>query len=299
MSTHKLHANEADIDRALVKRLLELQFPQWADLSIEPVKSAGTDNAIYRLGNDMAVRLPRIEDATAHIDKEYRWLPELAPHLPLAIPVPLAKGEPVEGYPWAWSVYRWLDGETATVDCIVDLRQAAIDLGKFVAALHAIDASNGPISNRGLPLISRDEETRAAINALRDIYDTDAITEIWDTALEESPWQGSPVWIHGDLHESNLLVKQGKLTAVIDFGIAGVGDPACDMMVAWTLFSGGTRNLFRDTVQVDDATWARGRAWALSFGVVALPYYEKTNPVLTKSARRTINEVLAEYKKKA
>lgn len=295
LSTHKMHANEADIDVALVKRLLELQFPQWAGLSIEPVKSAGTDNAIYRLGNDMAVRLPRIEEAAVHVDKEYQWLPQLASHLPLAIPVPLAKGEPAEGYPWAWSIYRWLDGETATVDCIMDLRQTAIDLGKFVTALHAVDASRGPISSRGLPLISRDEETRAAINALVGIYDTDAITEIWDAALAEAPWQGSPVWIHGDFHESNLLVQQGKLTAVIDFGIAGVGDPACDMMVAWTLLSEETRNLFREMVQVDDATWARGRGWALSFGVVALPYYEKTNPVLARSAGRTIDEVLADY----
>jgi len=290
-----MHANEAYIDNALVKRLLEFQFPQWANLAIEQVKSAGTDNVIYRLGKDMAVRLPRIEEAALHIDKEYQWLPQLAPHLPLAIPVPLVKGEPAEGYPWQWSIYQWLDGDTAVIEQITDLSQTAIDLGEFIIALRSLEAVDGPTSSRGLPLICRDEETRVAITCLQSNYDKKLITEIWNGALAETSWQGSPVWIHGDLHESNLLVQEGKLTAVIDFGIAGVGDPACDVMAAWTLFSEKTRHLFRHTVQVDDATWKRGRGWALSFGVVALPYYEKTNPILAKSARRTIDEVIADY----
>lgn len=293
-----MHVDEVNINVLLVKRLIALQFPQWANLFIESVDSAGTDNAIYRLGTDMVVRLPRIKEAASHIDKEYRWLPQLAPSLPLAIPAPLAKGEPAEGYPWAWSIYQWLDGETATAGRITNLCQAAIDLGKFVAALHAVDSNNGPISTRGLPLISRDKETRSAINALRGTLDTNEVAAAWNAALAESPWQDSPVWIHGDLHQSNLLVQHGKLTAVIDFGIAGIGDPACDMMVAWTFLSEEARNLFRERVRVDDATWARGRGWALSFGVVALPYYEKTNPQLASNARKTIVEVLADHGRK-
>lgn len=296
VSTHKMHADEADITIALVKRLVALQFPQWAALSIESIDSAGTDNAIYRLGDDMAGRLPRIEDAASHIDKEYRWLPQLASHLPLAIPIPLGKGRPAESYPWPWSIYQWLDGESATVGRISNLHQAAIDLGQFIAALHKVNSTDGPLSSRGLPLSSRNDETRAAINALQGVFNIDALAAAWGAALAEPPWQGPPVWIHGDLHESNLLVQQGKLTAVIDFGSSGIGDPACDMMVAWTLLSAETRHLFRETVQVDDATWARGRGWALTFGIVALPYYEKTNPVLAGTARKAIDEVLADHK---
>lgn len=294
MSTHKMHADELDIDAALVKQLITQQFPQWADLSIKPVESAGTDNAIYRLGDDRAVRLPRIESAALHIDKEYLWLPKLAPQLPLPIPVPLAKGKPSENYPWSWSIYKWLDGENATMSPITDLHQAAIDLGKFITALHTMDATDGPPSTRGVPLHSRDKETRAAMPALKTIFDIDVLTTAWDAALAEPLWQGSPVWVHGDLHESNLLVQQGKLSAVLDFGMAGIGDPACDMMVAWTLLNAENRIRFRESVPVDDATWMRGRGWALHFGIVAWPYYQKTNPVLAGIARKTIEEVLVD-----
>lgn len=294
MSSHKMHTNEADIDIALVKRLLASQFPQWSNLPIKPITSLGTDNVIYRLGNDMSIRLPRIEEAAANIDKECRWLPKLHPMLPLPIPLPLGKGEPGEGYPYAWSIYQWLDGENAAMSPITNLHQAAIDLGKFVATLHKIETTNAPFANRGLPLASRDEETRAAIDCLHDQFDTNKVWKIWNSALAISPWQGSPRWVHGDLHESNLLAHDGKLTAVIDFGCAGVGDPACDMMVAWTLLSNETRKLFHEIIQVDDATWARGRGWALTFGIVALPYYEKTNPILASIARKTIENVLTD-----
>ena len=176
MAIHKMHIDEIDIDIALVRRLINVQFPQWSGLSIELIKSAGTDNAIYRLGKKMAVRLPRIASAALQVDKEYTWLPRLAPHLPLAIPVPLGKGMPAEGYPWSWAIYRWLDGDNATVEHIADLRQAASDLGHFVAALQQIDPTGGPPSNRGRPLDVCDHDTRVALNSLHNVIDVGAAT---------------------------------------------------------------------------------------------------------------------------
>jgi aminoglycoside phosphotransferase (APT) family kinase protein len=301
MSASKMHVDEVDVDVALVGRLLAAQFPQWADLAIAPVHSAGTDNAIYRLGSDMAVRLPRIERATGQVDKEHQWLPRLAPHLPLAIPVPRALGTPGEGYPWQWSVYQWLEGETATIERIADLCEAARDLAHFVAALQRIDLSGGPPpgvhnSFRGVPLSTRDAQTRAAIASLDGMLNTGAVTAAWDEALQAPAWHGSPVWIHGDLSPLNLLVQRGRLSAVIDFGCLGVGDPACDLQVAWNLLSAQTRDVFRAALPVDDATWTRGRGWALSVGLIALPYYQSTNPVLAGIARRAIEEALADQK---
>lgn len=263
-------------------------------LPIEPVDSAGTDNVIYRLGENMVVRLPRIASAAAQVDKEHQWLLKLAPHLTINIPVPLGKGMPNEKFPWSWVVYQWLEGNDAIVEPITDLKQTAVQLAHFITALQKIDPSNSPISQRGHPLAVNDQETRAALNSLHGIINVDAATRAWEVALNAPEWNCPPVWIHGDLHPGNLLVKQGRLSAIIDFGITGIGDPACDMMVAWTLLSAKTRNIFRASVQVDDATWARGRGWALTFGLVALPYYQKTNPVLADIARRTINEVLAD-----
>ena len=299
MSVGKMHTNEADVDVTLVARLLGAQFPQWADLPIKPVGSAGTDNALFRLGKDMVVRLPRILTATGQVEKEHQWLPRLAPLLPLAIPVPIAKGVPADNYPWHWSIYRWFEGETATIERIADERRAATELGHFVAAMQQIDPAGGPPpsaqnSYRGAPLSTRDSSTRDAITTLRNTLDADAATAAWEVALHGPAWKGRPVWLHGDLHAANLLAQQGRLSAVIDFGCMGVGDPACDVMVAWTYLSAETRHAFRAALPVDDATWARGRGWALSFGLIALPYYQTTNPVLASIARRSIEEALAD-----
>ena len=298
-STGKLHAAEADIDVTLVARLLAAQFPQWADLPIEPVRSAGTDNALFRLGTDKVVRLPRILTATGQVEKEHLWLPRLAPFLPLAIPVPIAKGVPAEGYAWPWSIYQWLEGEMATIDCIADERRAATQLGEFIAALQRMDPASGPPpgeqnSYRGAPLVTRDSSTRDAITALGNMLDADAATAAWVAALHAPAWTGRALWLHGDLNAANLLARHGRLSAVIDFGCMGVGDPACDVMVAWTYLSVQTRDAFRTALPVDDATWARGRGWALSFGLIALPYYKTTNPVLAGIAQRAIEEALAD-----
>ncbi len=303
MSAGKMHDDELDTDAALVRRLLAAQFPQWARLTIEPVYSAGTAHTIYRLGHEMAVRLPRIHSATepadGQADKERKWLPRFAPLLPLAIPAPLAMGTPGEGFPSRWSVYRWLAGEDATVAHIADLGQAARDLARFIAALRQIDTTGGPPAGehnfgRGEPLSMRDAETRAAIASLDGALDTSAATAAWEAALQAPVWSGPPIWIHGDLQPLNLLVQQGRLSAVIDFGGLCVGDPACDLIVAWMLLTAASRDIFRSALAVDDASWARGRGWALSIGLIALPYYQDTNPALAEIARRAIAEVLAD-----
>lgn len=294
-----MHADEAHTDPELVRRLLVAQYPQWAALPVRPTSSGGTDNAIYRLGDDMAVRLPRIAWATGQANKEQMWLPRLAPHLPLAIPVPLAIGAPGEGYPWNWSVCRWLEGENATMDRLADPNQAATDLAEFLIALQGIDSTDGPPAGdhnffRGVPLAMRDAPVRAAITSLDGSVDTDAATVAWETALQASVWDRPPIWVHGDLQSGNMLSVEGKLSAVIDFGGLGVGDPACDLIVAWNLFPAESRDVFRATLQVDDATWTRGRGWALSIGLIALPYYLNTSPAMVRYARHTIDAVLAD-----
>jgi aminoglycoside phosphotransferase (APT) family kinase protein len=288
-----MHADELHTDVELVRRLLAAQFPEWAALPVERVASSGTDNALYRLGDDMVVRLPRIGWAVAGVDREQEWPLRLAPLLPVAVPVPLAKGVPAEGYPWPWSVYRWLDGENPTAaDAGSD--SVAGELAQFIGALRGIDPAGGPPSGRGVPLTLRDEPTRAAIAELEGMVDTDAATTAWDAALRTPAWSGLPVWIHGDLLPGNLLFRDGRLVGVIDWGCVGVGDPACDLIVAWGLLSSETRSRFRSELGVDDATWDRGRGWALSIAVIALPYYQDTNPGLVATARRLIREVLAD-----
>jgi len=295
-----MHADEVDTDVSLVGRLLAAQFPEWAGLSIEPVRSCGTDNALYRLGHDLVVRLPRRERDSGTLEKERRWLPRLAPLLPLAVPVPLGEGTPAEGYPFAWSVYRWLKGEDATVERVTDLSRLATDLAQFVAALQRIDPTGGPYPGehnafRGVPLATRDAPTRAAIVSLRGAVDVSAVTAVWESALQAPEWEHPPVWIHGDLDSRNLLVEEGRLSAVIDFGCLGVGDPACDVMVAWKVLSADTREIFRTALSVDEATWARARGWALSQALMALSYYTlETNPVLIREAQRWMDDVLAE-----
>ena len=297
MASAKMHDDEVPTDAGLVARLLAAQFPQWAELPIAPVPSAGTDNALFRLGDEMVVRMPRIHWAVGQAEKEQRWLPRLAPHLPLAIPVPLGMGQPGEGYPWTWSVYAWLDGENPSSE-MADSGQMATDLARFIAALQRIDAAGGPPpgahnSWRGVPLAQRDAQTRAAIASLSGDLDTSAATAVWEAALHAPVWSGPPVWVHGDLQAGNLLAQAGHLSAVIDFGCLGVGDPACDVMAAWLFLSAENREAFSAVLKVDDATWVRGRGWALSVGVIALPYYRTSNPILAGIARRAIDEALA------
>ncbi|MFC5448861.1 aminoglycoside phosphotransferase family protein [Paenibacillus aestuarii] len=292
--------SRVDIDAALVRRLIDEQFPQWMDLPLEHVDSAGTDNAIYRLGAELAVRLPRVDWALGQVEKEQRWLPLLAPALPVPIPVPLAMGAPAAVFPWPWSVYPWLEGENATIEPVADLHHAATVLADFISALQRIDAAGGPPpgphnSNRGVELAARDNAVREAIAALREELDADAVGAAWEAALYAPVWSGAPVWLHGDLHPGNVLVEHGRLSAVIDFGTLGVGDPACDVMAGWTLLDADARVSFRAALPVDDATWVRGSGWALSFGLIAYAYYKHTNPVLAGISKRAIDEVMADF----
>ena len=295
-----MHADEVDTDVDLVRRLLNAQFPEWAAFPLERVASAGTDNALYRLGHDMVVRLPRREKNTRQLGKERRWLPRLAPLLPLAIPVPLAVGKAAEGYPFEWAVYRWLQGESAAEEPLTDLGQAAADLAGFIAALQRVDPTDGPPPGehnffRGVPLATRDAATRAAIASLGATIDAGAVTEAWKAAVSASEWTRPPVWIHGDLDSRNLLVQDGRLSAVIDFGGLGVGDPACDVMAAWKVLPADVRDSFRAALSVDEATWARARGWALSQAVIALAYYTlETNALLVREAQRWMAELLAD-----
>jgi aminoglycoside phosphotransferase (APT) family kinase protein len=295
----KMHPDEVATGAFLIRRLLATQFPEWAGLPIEQVDLAGTDNALYRLGEEMVIRLPRTKRTSTTLEKECRWLPRLAPLLPLPVPIPLARGIPAEGYPFAWAVYRWLEGERATMNRISDHRRFATDLAQFVAALQRIDCAGAPTPGehnffRGEPLAARDAATRAAIASLGGRIDVGAVTAAWEEALQAPQWQHRPVWIHGDLDAQNLLVGDGRLSG-IDFGGLGVGDPACDVMAVWKVLPSDARASFRTTLAVDDATWVRSRAWALSQAVMALAYYTlDTHPVLVRESQRWLGEILAD-----
>ena len=292
-----MHPDEVLTTPELVRRLLAAQFPHWAELPIQRVASAGTDNALYRLGEALVVRLPRIHWAVGQVEKEHHWLPRFASQLPLTVPVPLAMGAPGEGYPWHWSVYRWLDGENATLERLTDPCEAARMLADFITALQNLDATDGPRpgehnSGRGVPLVKRDADVRSALAKLHGRIDTGAATKIWEAALQAPTGNCPPVWIHGDLQSGNLLAANGQLSAVIDFGCLGVGDPACELIVAWNLFDADSRHVFREALAVDDAAWERGRGWALSMALIALPYYWNTNPTIVQSSLHTLTELL-------
>ena len=291
-----MHDNELAIDEALVAALIADQFPQWSDLPLERLESHGTVNAIYRLGRNMAARLPVLVEYSADILKERHWGSHVAPHLPLATPVQVGMGSPGNGYPSNWSVVKWIDGENATPDNLLDLSEAGGRLGEFVSSLRGIRVPDAPIgSNRGGHLSVQDVETRRAIKAVGAEFEPAELAAVWESALKTPYWVGTPVWFHGDLHAGNLLASGGRLSAVIDLGECGVGDPAVDTMAAWWLFEGESRDAFRRALGVDDNTWNRGRGWALSIALIALPYYIDRNPVLAEMSRTAINQVLGDY----
>jgi aminoglycoside phosphotransferase (APT) family kinase protein len=289
------------VNAALVSRLIASQHPQWAGLPVERVASDGTTNAIYRLGPSAAVRLPLVRYGEDAIDVEGRWLPRIAPQLPLAISEQIATGEPDAGYPFRWSVHRWIEGEPVSRAPAENLVRLAEDLAAWLGALHRIDATGGRDAAlhdlRSVPLALRDAETRQGLAALADEIDVGAALAAWDEALHAAPWTGAPVWFHGDLMPGNLLARDGRLAAVIDFAGLGAGDPACDLMIAWGLFSGASREAFREAlrnhIRLDDATWARGRGHALYHAAIYIPYYRESNPAGVAAARRLLERVLA------
>jgi aminoglycoside phosphotransferase (APT) family kinase protein len=291
----KMHEGEIDIDTLLVKQLLTEQFPHLANKLLTVVRSTGTVNAIYRLGDDLYVRLPRLEEWAESIDNEWTWLPKLAPHISLTIPKPIVRGKPTNWYPCPWAIYHWIKGSLYQDDLIRDERQVAYDLVNFILELRSIDSLGAPRGGRR-PLVELDAETRSAIESSRGVIDTEAVPEAWARSLESTPWDGKPVWIHGDLLKSNLLVQGGRLCAVLDFGGVGIGDPAADVVPAWSVFNKIGRETFRQALDVDDDTWSRARGYALHQALMIIPYYPKTNPEFVTMAKRTVEEILTELK---
>ena len=278
-----MHADEVEVDDALVRRLLAAQMPELADRPLAVVEPWGTDNGIWRLGDDLVVRLPRIRWATGQIGREATWLPRLAAHLPVAVPEPVAVGEPGHGYPYRWAVHRWIPGVGASLDQLGDPVTFALDLADVVRALQAVPTSGAPSArNRARPLREYDEATRQAIDAAGHLVDAEAATAVWEEALAAAPHEGPPVWVHGDL-EGNCLVRDRRLCGLVDWGSACAGDPAVDVQVVWSpLFTDESRRAFLGALDVDDATLARSRGAAINQACAALPYYLDTYPLIVE-----------------
>ena len=291
-------ANPMDINTDLVRRLIDRQFPQWQRYPIQKIAPGGWDNRSFRLGSDLTVRLPSHSTYVAQVAKEQRWLPQLASRLAMAIPMPVAMGLPSDDYPWPWSVYRWIDGETARVAPIANLPRFATDLANFLKTLQAIDAAEGPLPGshnfyRGGDLHVYHNETHNAIQSLNTCIDQAAATAVWQAALHK-PFSDRPVWVHGDIASTNLLVQDSRLSAVIDFGCLGIGDPACDLTIAWTFFSGPSREAFRRHLEADAGTWARARGWAIWKALITMAD-ARTDVPKRQEAQRVFNEVITEF----
>ncbi len=294
--TPPMHDDEVATDAALVARLVAAQFPGWARLPVEPVDSIGTDNAMYRLGDVLSVRMPRIHWAVPPLEREFEWLPRLAPQLPFATPVPIALGEPGEGYPWRWTVCRWLDGTHPAAGSSLGADRLAADLAHFVRAMRAVDPAGAPRTAWPRALHEEDGFVRTTLAALADALapNLDQVVEIWEDALAAPRWSGTPTWIHGDLSPGNLLTQDGRLTGVLDFGAMGVGDPASELRVAWNLLPPAARTRFRGELGADAAEWSRARGWALLQALAQLSYFGVRNPPIAANARHVIAELVAE-----
>ena len=288
--------SEVNVDAALVGRLISDQFPHWAALRLRPVEPVGTVNSMFRLGDDMVVRLTRLPD-DSDVDYEVGWLRCLAPRLPIPIPEVLAVGQPGHGYPWQWSVLKWLPGRTWELEGLEDPRAAASQLADFLGALQAVDPATlgGPSPAPLNPISDRDHIVRAAAATLDGSIDEGAFIEAWEDALRVPAWEGPGVLLHWDLFPGNVLVRDGRLAAVIDWAAVSFGDPARDLMAAWTLLSGDARAVFCASMGFDDATWKRARAWLLT-GVVGVAHYAKRDPARSAVAAADLNKVLAEWR---
>jgi aminoglycoside phosphotransferase (APT) family kinase protein len=283
-----VHDNEVLADSDVVRRLLADQLPQLSDLPLTRLPTTGTDNLIYRLGDELAVRMPRVEWAVEQIARDHAWLPRIAPHLPCAVPTPIALGSPDHGYPFPWAVHRWLPGDNPEVG---DDPELAADLADVVVALRQL--TEGPPSSRSGPLSPRDAAVREAVAVIADEVSERDLLGVWDLAVDATAHEGVPVWRHADLTCGNLLVVDGRLSAVIDFGPSGLGDPAVDLVPCWRVFRGRARSLFRERVGGDEAAWSRARGWALSIAVLELAYYRDRDATLADAARVALREVLA------
>lgn len=278
------------VDEVTAERLVREQHPGLVG-PVRAVPSVGTVNAVFRLGDHLCLRLPRVPAWAGSLERELRWLPRLAPHLPLPVPELVARGRPGAGYPLRWAVLRWIPGEPYRDDLVRDEAEAARDLAAFVRALRAVDPAGAPVAGRR-PLAELDEGTRAALRSAADLLDVPAALAVWERALRAPVWDGRPTWIHGDLLRPNLLVRDGRLCAVIDFGGAGAGDPATDLVPAWSVFGPAGRRAYRDALAVDDGTWDRARGIALHQAALLVPYYRDTNPAFAALGVRTVERAL-------
>lgn len=289
-----MHPDQVDLDAAQVTSLVAAQFPGLAGLPVSRVRSTGTVNAIYRVGADLCARLPLVPRWAEDLRTEVRWLPELAGRLTLQVPEPVALGQPGAGYPFHWALYHWIEGQPYAGELIADERRAAEDMAQFVRELRAADVrGDAPAAGRR-PLSELDAETREAIESARGVVDAGAALRAWVRALQAPAWDGRRVWIHADLMRPNLLVRNGRLAAVIDFGAFGAGDPAADVIPAWEVFGEAGRQAFRAALGVDDGTWARARGYALHQAAMIIPYYAETNPEFVALARQTVGQVLGD-----
>lgn len=287
------------INEHLVRSLINEQFPHWSSLEIKPVKTSGHDNRTFHLGDHMSVRMPSAARYVPQVAKEQKWLPVLAQKLPLPISTPLAHGAPSEQYPFPWSINQWLAGEALTHKNIDNLNECAKKLGEFLVELQAIDASDGPLAgehnfHRGGNLAVYDDEARNAIEHNKQLFNERLLNEIWHAALASS-WNKQPVWVHGDVAPGNLLVQDGRLCAVIDFGILGVGDPACDAVMAWTFFDDSSREAFKNVLKMDEATWNRARGWALWKALITYDAHKNSDRVKADEAYEIIQVILHDY----
>ncbi len=294
MLVKTIHTKEVKLSLELVKQLLKEQFPDWASQDLQPLMHQGTDNVMLKLGDDKIIRLPRTLRAEQGLKKECLWLPRLGSKLPVQIPHIQGIGQPIDNYPYQWAIVNYLEGDSPCKSNSLDLTKAAADLGNFIKELQKVNTTNAPLCKRGQPLITRDKETMEFLGVLSGDFDTKLLGEMWSSMLKVPHWERNPVWLHGDLHAGNLLAQGGRLTGVIDFGMSGVGDPACDVMVAWSVLDQNTRELFRSVAEPDEATWKRAQGWALHFGIVACAYYKTRDPLLAVIAQRTLEEVVAD-----
>lgn len=288
----KMHENELDITPDIVNHLIKQQCPQYSDLPIKRIPSSGTVHALYRLGHQFVVRLPRIE-ATHGIRKEWSWLKYLSPHLDTPISNPIFRGSPSEAYPWPWLISHYHAGSNPSFEKENEHNWLAIALAIFLNQLHTIPLIEGaPQSRRGVSLKSLDQRTRREIAHISNEFDATKLVQLWQSLSELPPWHHKPVWVHGDVLPGNILVDHQTLSAVIDFSDVGIGDPACDLVVAWALFNKHSRAVFKEGLQnIDEDTWLRGKGWALSIAATMLPYYKNTNPDFAELARRILTQI--------
>lgn len=292
----KMHELELSIDEQLVRGLIASQCPQWAHLPLKTVASIGTDHTLFRLGSVYLVRLPRIYWAAESIDAEYEWLSRITQFLSTPISLPVFKGSPTAAYPWPWLVVIWNEGHNPSFERDNEYEELAKDLAQFLNQFYRIKLDNGPYSRRGIPLMEQDAETRTALSQLVNDIDVQSIEALWNELTNVPAWSKEPVWVHGDFLPGNILIQNDRLSAVIDFSIMGIGDPACDLIIAWSLFNEHSRSVFRAHLEFNDEdTWQRGRGWALSIALIMLPYYKTSNPALATLARRMIENIYTNH----